>query len=129
MEKHRLANGASVCSLSAHGFKFSDGTESKAQDQTLVDFFTLKRNLSKKASIMGMDLNEVRMELSTEQLEKLKEVSNQVDLVIVPFPVLTALREQGVRVNYPNVVAFNATRDTQRSAPQEKIVDVSNWSY
>ena len=124
-----MANGATLCSLSAHGFKFSDGSESGPQDQTLVETFTLKRNFSKKAEIKGMEVNEVRMELSTEQLTKLKEIASDVDVVIVPFPVLTSLREQGVRDQYPNVVAFNATRETQRSAPQDKIVDVNNWSY
>ena len=129
MEIHRLVNGATLCSLSAHGFKFSDGSESGPQDQTLVETFTLKRNFSKKAKIKGMEVNEMRMELSTDQLTKLKEIASDVDVVVVPFPVLTSLREQGVRDQYPNVVAFNATRETQRSAPQDKIVDVNNWSY
>ena len=129
MEIHRLVNGATLCSLSAHGFKFSDGSESGPQDQTLVETFTLKRNFSKKAKIKGMEINEMRMELSTDQLTKLKEIASDVDVVIVPFPVLMSLREQGVRDQYPNVVAFNATRETQRSAPQDKIVDVNNWSY
>ena len=129
METHRLENGAIVCSLSAHGFKFSDGTESGPQDQEIVDLFTLKRNFKKRGSIYGMDLNEMWMELSNDQLKKLTEVASEVDLVIVPFPVLTALREQNVRSQYPNVVAFNVSRETQRSAPQDKIVDVNNWSF
>jgi hypothetical protein len=49
--------------------------------------------------------------------------------VILPFPVLVALREQGIRDRYPNAVAFNATLETQRVPPDEKIVDIHNWSY
>jgi hypothetical protein len=36
---------------------------------------------------------------------------------------LVALREQQVRDRYPNVVAFNATVETQRAAPQ----DMTGW--
>jgi hypothetical protein len=100
-----------------------------SQDQNLVKTFTLKRELREVGQIRGMVLNEVRMVLSDEQLTLLAEIAKQVDLVLVPFPLLTALREQGVRDQFPNVVAFNATTETQRAAPQDKVVDVNNWSY
>ena len=129
MNVHLLVNGASVVSLSPHGFKFSDGSESLSQDQNLVKTFTLKRELREVGQIRGMVLNEVRMVLSDEQLTLLAEIAKQVDLVLVPFPLLTALREQSVRDQFPNVVAFNATTETQRAAPQDKVVDVNNWSY
>jgi hypothetical protein len=129
MNVHLLVNGASVVSLSPHGFKFSDGSESLSQDQNLVKTFTLKRELREVGQIRGMVLNEVRMVLSDEQLTLLAEIAKQVDIVLVPFPLLTALREQGVRDQFPNVVAFNATTETQRAAPQDKVVDVNNWSY
>jgi hypothetical protein len=129
MQIHTLLNGASVVSLSPHGFKFSDGSESLSQDQDLVKTFTLKRELREVGQIRGMVLNEVRMVLSDEQLTRLAEIAGQVDIVLVPFPLLTALREQSVREQFPNVVAFNATTETQRSAPQDKVVDVNNWSY
>lgn len=126
---HTLTNGAVVCSLSPHGFKFSDGTESGPQDQELVKQFTLERKFQKVTEIKGMILNEVRMVLSDLQLKELAVIASKVDIVIVPFPMLTALREQGIRASFPNCVAFNATPETQRSAPHEKVVDISNWSY
>lgn len=126
---HTLANGAVICGLSPHDFRFSDGTKGGAQVEDLVKFFTLSRDYRKVGEVRGMSLNEVRMVLSQDQLDKLQEIAASVDLVVVPFPVLTALREQGVRAQYPNVVAFNATQETQRSAPQDKIVDIDNWSY
>jgi Xaa-Pro aminopeptidase len=94
-----------------------------------VDFFTLKRDYRKIGEIRGMPLNEVRMVLDDNQLEALRQIAKIVDIVLVPFPVLTSLREQSIREQFPNVVAFNATTETQRSAPQDKVVDVNNWSY
>jgi hypothetical protein len=129
MRIHTLANGATLCSISLHGFKFSDGTESESQEKELVDFFTLKRDYRKVGEIHGMPLNEVRMVLDEHQLEALRQIAKTVDIVLVPFPVLTSLREQSVREQFPNVVAYNATTETQRSAPQDKVVDVNNWSY
>jgi len=64
-----------------------------------------------------------------KQIDFLKELSVMADIVIIPFPVLTAIREQGIRLEFPNCVAFNATPETMRSAPDEKVVDISNWSY
>lgn len=129
MKIHTLSNGAKVLSLSLHGFHFSDGTECEGQDKELVDEFTLERKFEAMFPIKGMKVNKMAMVLSEHQLARLSELSTQVDIVILPFPMLTALREQGVRENYPNCVAFNATKDTMRSPPDEKIVDIDNWSY
>jgi hypothetical protein len=126
---HTLANGATIASLSPHGFKFSDGTESLAQGKAFCDLFTLARCNKRVGEIKGMTINSVQMLLSQHQLDCLSELCGLVSLVLVPFPVLTALREQQVRDRYPNVVAFNATVETQRAAPQDKIVDINNWSY
>jgi len=129
MKTHKLTNGAAVLSISGHGFRFSDGTESEAQEMSIVDFFTLRRQNRKVGEIKGMPLNEVRMALAKNQQDELKRLSELVDIVIVPFPVLAAMREQGIRDEFPNCVAFNATPETQRSAPQDKVVDITNWSY
>lgn len=126
---HSLLSGATVISLSPHGFKFSDGTESEAQLPEVVAAFTLQRKYESRGEIHGMAVNQMSMLLSEEQLTELKSLSEKADLVIVPFPVLTALREQGVREQFGNCVAFNATPETQRAAPQDKIVDINNWSY
>ncbi len=129
MRIHSLASGATIMSLSPHGFKFSDGTESEPQDSDLVKAFTLKREYVACEPVAGMGVNSMKMVLSEEQLSKLAELASSVDVVIAPFPVLVSLRESGIRDSYPNVLAFNATAETMRSAPQDKIVDINNWSY
>ena len=129
MKTHTLNNGAKIVSLSPHGFKFSDGSESDPQNNELVSFFTLERKFQSKGEIKGMAVNAMQMVLSNDQIKKLQEIAAQVDLIIVPFPMLTALREQGIRNEFPNAVAFNATAETQRCPPQEKVVDLNNWSY
>jgi hypothetical protein len=127
---HTLSSGATLISLSpGHGFRFSDGTEAEAQDKAVCDRFTLVRQLTKVGEIKGMALNQVKMLLSDEQQAALREIATKADLVVLPFPVLSALREQGIRDQFPNCVAFNATPETMRSPPAEKIVDINNWSY
>jgi hypothetical protein len=126
---HNLASGAKVMSLSGHSFKFSDGTVAEPQTGFYVNFFTLKRVTKKITTIRGMAVNAINMVLDEKQLNLLEHLSSKADIVLLPFPVLTALREQGVRGTYPNCVAFNATAETQRSAPADKIVDINNWSY
>lgn len=130
MKDHRLKNGATILTTSRHAFKFSDGTESVPQDDDVVTMLTLARTQRfVRITQTGMALNEVRMTLSTEQLHWLSCVACRYELVLIPLPVLLALREQGVRDDYPNCVAFNATTETQRASPQDKIVDINNWSY
>jgi hypothetical protein len=126
---HTLVSGAKLISLSPHQFQFSDGTTSEPQEADVVGLFTLKRELTPKGQLAGMAVNETAMRLSAGQQEALAELAGMADLVILPFPVLTALREQGIRDQFPNCVAFNATQDTQRSPPNEKVVDIQNWSY
>lgn len=126
---HRLDNTATVIGVSNHGFKFSDGTECGPQDKDVVNALNLKRSFTAMPYIAGMKCNRMTMFLYKEQEELLTALSNMADLVILPLPVLLALRESGIRDQYPNCVAFNATPDTMRSAPDEKIVDINNWSY
>lgn len=126
---HTLTNGATVILTSPHGFKFSDGTVAEPQTKEVCDELTLRRELKNVGTIKGMPLNQVSMLLSIEQQEFLSTLCKSADIVIIPFPVLSALREQGIRDRFPNAVAFNATAETQRSAPNDKIVDINNWSF
>lgn len=130
MNIHTLASGATVLSVSpGHGFKFSDGTSCPGQDPDLCSRLTLAREYRDITTICGMAVKETQMVLSEEQIALLKDLSTKADLVIVPFPVLTAMREQGIRGDLSNCVAFNATQETQRAAPADKVVDINNWSY
>ena len=130
MNIHTLENGTTILVTSpGHGFKFSDNTVAQAQEKEVCDKLTCERVSGTVRVLNGMNLNETRMVLSDESLQFLKEIAAMADLILVPFMVLNALREQGMRGNYPNVVAFNATTETQRSAPADKIIDIGNWSY
>lgn len=126
---HTLASGATVVSLSAHEFRFSDGTVSLPQVPEVVNLFTLHRHFEEKGEIKGMKVVETSMVLDTKQCILLRELAEMADIVILPFPVLTALREQGCRDKFPNCLAFNSTPETQRSAPNEKVIDLNRWSY
>ena len=129
MMTHILSDGTTLTTISGHGFRFSDGTECAGQHANVVSEFTLSREFVSMPAIAGHGCNMMSMKMSFIQIERLKEISNEVDIVVVPFPVLVSLREQGIRNEFPNVVAFNATSETQRSRPDEKIVDIENWSY
>jgi hypothetical protein len=76
-----------------------------------------------------MAINEIKMVLTEEQEILLFRLQDLGDLVIAPFPLLVSLRESGKRHLFTKVVAFNATENTQRSAPNAKIVDITNWSW
>ena len=129
VKKHTLLNGAKVVALSNHGYSFSDGTSCSPQNREIVSQFNLERSYSPKGEVKGMKLNQMKMVLSDKQKEDLLKIQDMADLVIVPFPVLTALRETGERDQFSRCVAYNATKETQRSPLAEKIVDINNWSY
>lgn len=125
---HTLANGATIVMTSPHGCKFSDGSEA-AGNPELAKVLTLVKTGVKRGEVRGMALNQVVWTISDQQYRLLTELSTVADLVLVPFPFLSALRESGRRDNFPNVVAANATRETERSAPNDKVWDINNWSY
>lgn len=126
---HTLNNGITVMGISAHGFVFSDGSRCMRQSQEIVDSLTLQRRFSLIKHISNMAVNEIAMHLSDEQQKILQKLEQFADIIIVPFPVLVALREQNIRHLFGKCLAFNCTPDTQRLAPSEKVVDISNWSW
>lgn len=125
---HTLANGATVIVTSPHGFKFSDGTACEGNPE-LAKQLTLNRLSVHYGDLKGMALNKVTFVLKDAQVDLLRELSKQADVVIVPIPVLLALYGEDIRHELRNVVAFNATAETQRLPPNEKVVDIHNWSY
>jgi len=126
---HTLQNGATVTSISNHHFLFSDGTRMETQHPDITKLFTLSRVVQNHGEIKGMRVIEVQMEISPEQQSLLQDLSSLVDLVVIPFPVLVSLREQNIRHLFKNCVAFNATQATQRLPPEQKIIDINNWSW
>ena len=126
---HVLANGGTVITTSAHGFKFSDGTSCGPQDVQFVSQFTLKKSYKVSRQIKGMNLTCSKFVVSEEQYNLLQDIASKADIVLVSFQLLQALHDTfGANAAFGNVVCFNATPETSRSAPNDKIVDVNNWS-
>jgi hypothetical protein len=126
MKIHTLANGAKLVHLSKHKFKFSDGTEAEGQVGELVDKFTLSKEFKVLRQIHGMNVTRTKMVLSKDQVNSLAQIADSVDILLVSFQLLQAICDSGYHIG--NVVAFNSTPETARSAPDEKIVDINNWS-
>ena len=126
---HTLLSGATVVSLSPHGFKFSDGTESVPQRRDFCEQFNLQKKFDVVRNVKGMSLTKTSFVVSSEQYDLLEEVSRKVDIVLVPFQFLQALHDTfGIGSAIDNVVSFNSTKETSRSSPTEKVVDINNWS-
>jgi hypothetical protein len=126
---HTLANGATVVTFSPHAFKFSDGTECAPQLKEFCDFFTLQKNFEIIRSVKGMKFTKTSFNLSQEQFDKIHSLDS-FDILLMPFQLLQAVHEfsqQHLRA-IVNAAAFNATKETSRSSPQDKVVDINNWS-
>jgi len=126
---HSLKNKKTVMPISNHGFNFSDGTKCPSQKSEIVEALTLTRTFSKVGMIGKMNVNKVEMTLDEKQEELLMTLASMADIVIAPFPVLLYFHLNKKRHLFPNVLAFNATSETQRGAPGDKIVDINNWSW
>lgn len=129
---HTLADGTTLISTSpGHGMKFSDGTSCEPQHTELCNFLTCKRTTEDRGLLGPGRKVELKMILNDAQLCILGELCKKANIVLVPFPVLTALREMGrdIRNLYHNVVAGISTEETARSAPQDKVWHVTKWSY
>jgi hypothetical protein len=126
---HTLSNGATIVTFSPHGFKFSDGTESAPQLKEFCDFFTLQKKFEVIRSTKGMKFTKTSFNLSQEQFDAIESL-DKFDILLMPFQLLQAVHEfsqQHLRA-VVNAAAFNATKETCRSSPQDKVVDINNWS-
>jgi hypothetical protein len=130
---HTLKDGRKVILTSNHGFKFSDGTEfpglPKDFPMDFLDALAVKREFREVSAALPNKATESRQSLPKEALEILSKLSMEADIILVSFMVISALKEMGIRNLYPKVLAFNATPETTRSSPQEKIVDITNWAW
>ena len=138
LEKFRLTSGVEVIPTSFHGCRFSDGTTFAPSDDQIAQIksdwscLTVKRDFSPvDLGIEGIGASESSQTMSDEGLKALDSAlaENPNAIILVSFMVLSALKEQGIREKYPRVLAANATAETQRSAPAEKVWDTANFSY
>jgi hypothetical protein len=125
---HVLKNGERVIITSSHGYKFSDGSIAEnGASKEAAEAIEVKRTFSQ----VRERVFESKQELTSESLKILKKLNEKADWVLVPFFVVSALHSMGLREDprFSNVVAYNATAETKRSRPSEKIVDINKWAW
>jgi len=118
--------GDSFASLSPHPIRISCGDTVPAQSAEIVSAMTMERASTRVRSIGGMDVYRTDFILSDTQKTLLAALAAEVTVLIVPAMMLQALRLWSDAPK--NAVAYNATAGTQRSAPQDKIADITYWS-
>jgi len=136
---HTLANGTTVAITSNHDYNFSDGTNFLISEfdgaKTFNEALTVE-DIDKEILIGTIPAVHTTKRLPEAAVNILRSFckSDSIYLVLVPYQVVAALydmeREGMTRRDYwRKVVAYNATPETRRSRPDEKIVDTRRWSY
>ena len=130
---HTLNDGTRVVMTSKHGFTFSDVIVATAPFDVSNEYVdTLKVEREFKVVWENPRCTESTQRVSDSSLKVLDalQASEDVDIILVPFMLIGALKDMGIRNQYPKALAFNATPETARtSVVSEKIVDVNNWAW
>ena len=138
--------GTWIFQTSAHDCQFSDGTVFKVTEETakqlkdLWSFLNVKREFKvvpqDDPGIILSTSVEYMDELSLQQLAAIHDCAHlhmggnrRKPFFLVPFMVIKTLKDMGLRDRFPRLIAGNATKETQRSAPDQKIWDLDNMSY
>ena len=137
---HKLFNGETVAITSKHGYTFSDGSSCQEEMNAAaannsisfdyLDKIVVKRKFTPAPLALPIKATMSVSELSENSLWYLKELSRRVDVVLVSFMAIDALKQMGIRNQYPKVLAYNSTPETARvNSVTEKIVDLDNWGW
>ena len=130
---HTLKDGRKIAITSKHGFKFSDGTEFPGVPEgfptDFVDALMVQREFQEVPEALPHKATESIQKLSEDSLYLLIVLSLKVDIVLVSYMIITALKEMGCRKAFPRVLAMNSTPETAREVPEKKIVDIYNWAW
>lgn len=137
---HKLANGETVAITSKHGYTFSDDTSCQEEMNAAaannsisfdyLDKITVKRKFTPAPLALPRKATMSTSELTENSLLHLEELSKCVDVVLVSFMAIDALKQMGIRDQYPKVLAFNSTPETSRvNSVTEKVVDLNNWGW
>ena len=134
-----LKNDTVIIPTSAHGCKFSDDTIFVPTDAQVAQIkkdwgcLQILRIPTEAYKINGMSVMRMSQEIPVQGLNKLREVEEVMPedrfIVLVPYMVVAALHEMGVRDEFRFVLATNATKETSREQPQNKIWDINSWAY
>ena len=129
---HILKDGRKIAITSKHSFKFSDGTEFRLPEDFPLDFvdaLTVQREFRNIPEALPNKASESVQKLSDSSLKILRELKLKVDIVLVSFMIISALKEMGIRDNFSAVLAMNSTPETAREVPEKKVVDIDNWAW
>lgn len=101
-----LSNGVRVCNFSSpHSFTFTDGSELPAVPTSVCEQLSLERQEEavQWPGLPGVMAVRPVFGLTDAVMQRLSELndSEHVDVVIVPFPVLDAMRQLGVLDKFP----------------------------
>ena len=134
-----LADGTKVYQTSGHGCRFSDGTSFEPSPEqcesikTFWSFLQVQRHFSKMSldACPGIGVSKSTQRIPEEALRTMTTLqSEHTDCIfLVSFMVVAALREMGIRDDFPRWLAANATPETQRETPEKKVWDIQNFSY
>lgn len=146
---HELKDGTKILVTSPHlpkegnpsSMKFSDGSEfspTREEAEKIRGFYSSLTVIGLRGENDIVVLNKgsrtfVRptLSISEEGLNFLRNLQNEIgedDLILVAFPVISALKEMGLKDEFLKVVSFFATKETQRAIPREKVIDINRWS-
>jgi hypothetical protein len=137
MIKFALKNGIEVIPTSFHGCKFSDGTEfapsAEEIEQIKADWpaDSVRRDFVRVPDpLPGIGASRSSQSPSSDIIARLEKAQdeNPNAIILVSFMLASVLTEAGLRDKFPRVLAANATKETSRSAPQDKVWDVRNFS-
>ena len=130
---HTLKDGRKIAITSKHSFRFSDGTEFPGVPEDFpmdfVDALTVEREFREIPEALPNKASESIQILSPNNLYILRQLANQVDIVLVSYMIISAMKEMGTRKAFKNVLAMNSTPETAREIPEKKIVDIENWAW
>jgi len=129
---HTLKDGRKIAITSKHSFKFSDGTEFRLPEDFPLDFvdaLTVQREFWEVSEALPNKATESFQWLTKESLRILEVLSENVDIVLVSYMIISALKVMVKRDEFPNVLAMNSTPETAREVPEKKVVDIDNWAW
>jgi hypothetical protein len=138
MVTFKLKSGVEVIPTSPHEYRFNDGTHfipnegEKAQIKQDWAVLTVDREFTPvDIPVEGVEASSSSQKMREEGIKALEDVLKKHPgaIILTSFMCISALKEMHIREEFGRVLACNATPETQRVPPSEKIWDVKNFAY